>query len=70
MFAASTSPYALSCNDDFLLFSITSMIIGVAINAITANITITANNSTNVNPFLFILTSPNSILYFFILSYT
>ena len=41
---------ALPCLDVDITFNI----IGISINAITASITITANNSINVNPFLFI----------------
>jgi hypothetical protein len=41
---------------------------GIAIKAIIANTTITANNSTNVNPFFFILCSYFPLLCIFILT--
>ena len=47
---------ALSPHAVLSLFSITSNIFGTAIITISANITITASNSINVNPFFFIFT--------------
>ena len=54
----STSPLTLDSSAPIFAFSITFPIRGIAINAIIASITITASNSTNVNPFFFIKFSP------------
>ena len=58
----SNAPYALSAAADFLESSIIPVIIGVAITAIIARITITAKSSINVKPFFFICLSPPYLL--------